>query len=1146
MRILVLLWLFFLPLCSVLFGIDIALVSGECLGGSRLCLEDERSLLLQLKNSLKFKPNVAVKLVTWNESVGCCSWGGVNWDANGHVVCLDLSSELISGGFNNFSSLFSLRYLQSLNLANNSFNSSQIPSGFDKLRNLIYLNLSDGGFSGQIPIEISHLTRLAIIDLSSIYYLTGIPKLKLENPNLRMLVQNLTELRELYLNGVNISAHGKEWCRALSSSVPNLQVLSLPNCYLSGPLDSSLLKLRSLSSIRLDSNNFSAPVLEFLANFSNLTQLRLSSCGLYGTFPEKIFQVPTLQILDLSNNKLLLGSLPEFPQNGSLGTLVLSDTKFSGEVPNSIGNLKRLTRIELAGCDFSGPIPNSLADLTQLVYLDLSNNKFSGPIPPFSLSKNLTRINLSHNYLTGPIPSSHLDGLVNLVTLDLRNNSLNGSLPMPLFSLPSLQKIQLSNNQFSGPLSKFSVVPSVLDTLDLSSNNLEGQIPVSIFDLQCLNILDLSSNKFNGTVLLSSFQKLGNLTTLSLSYNNLSINSSVGNPTLPLPLNLTTLKLASCKLRTLPDLSTQSRLTYLDLSDNQIHGKIPNWIWKIGNGSLAHLNLSHNLLEDLQEPLSNFTTDLSILDLHSNQLHGQIPAPPQSCSYVDYSDNRFTSSIPDGIGVYISFTIFFSLSKNNITGSIPRSICNATYLQVLDLSDNNLSGKVPSCLIEYGTLGVLNLRRNNFSGAIPGKFPVNCLLQTLDLSGNRIEGKIPGSLANCTALEVLNLGNNQMNGTFPCLLKSITTLRVLVLRGNNFQGSIGCPKSNSTWAMLQIVDLAFNNFSGKLPATCFSTWTAMTAGENEVPSKLKHLQFRVLQFGQLYYQDAVTVTSKGLEMELVKVLTLYTSIDLSCNNFQGDIPEVMGNFTSLYVLNLSHNGFTGHIPSSIGNLRQLESLDLSRNRLSGEIPTQLAKLNFLSVLNLSFNQLVGRIPAGNQMQTFSETSYEGNKLCGWPLNITCTDPPPSEDKRFQDKRFQDKEKFDWEFIITGLGFGVGAGIIVAPLIFWKKGRKWLDECVDRFVLLILPIVRLLYTNYGRVEAEEAFGIELTDITGGYEDSDEEKDEIEFGSFDVRFCVFCTKLDIGMKKPIHDPNCSCHDSPPILSSSSSSSSSSSQI
>ncbi|KAL6337695.1 hypothetical protein AAG906_037288 [Vitis piasezkii] len=780
MRIALFSWLYFLPLCSIVFGIHVALVSGECLSDGSICLEDQMSLLLQLKNTLKFNVAASSKLVSWNPSMDCCSWGGVTWDATGHVVALDLSSQSIYGGFNNSSSIFSLQYLQSLNLADNTY-SSQIPSGFDS-------------------IEISRLTKLVTIDFS-VLYLPGVPTLKLESPNLRMLVQNLTELRELYLDGVNISAQGKEWCQALSSSLPNLQVLSLASCYLYGPLDSSLQKLRSLSSIRLDSNNFSAPVLEFLANFSNLTQLRLSSCGLKGTFPEKIFQVPTLQILDLSNNKLLLGSLPEFPQNGSLETLVLPDTKFSGKVPNSIGNLKRLTRIELARCNFSGPIPNSTANLAQLVYLDLSENKFSGPIPPFSLSKNLTRINLSHNYLTGPIPSSHCQ------------------------------------------------VFSVLDTLDLSSNNLEGPIPVSVFDLHCLNILDLSSNKFNGTVELSSFQKLGNLSTLSLSYNFLSTNASVGNPTSPLLSNLTTLKLASCKLRTLPDLSTQSRLTHLDLSDNQIRGSIPNWIWKIGNGSLI---------------------------------------------YVDYSDNRFTSSIPDDIGVYISFTIFFSLSKNNITGSIPRSICNATYLQVLDFSDNNLSGKVPSCLIEYGTLGVLNLRRNHFSGAIPGKFPVNCLLQTLDLSGNRLEGKIPGSLASCTALEVLNLGNNQMNGTFPCLLKNITTMRVLVLRGNKFQGSIGCPKSNSTWAMLQIVDLAFNNFSGKLPAKSFSTWTAMMAGENEVQSKLKQLQSRVLQFGQLYYQDAVTVTSKGREMELVKVLTLFTSIDLSCNNFEGDIPEVMG------------------------------------------------------------------------------------------------------------------------------------------------------------------------------------------------------------------------------------------------------------
>ena len=908
-----------------------------------VCLEDEMMLLLQLKSTLKFNDASSNKLVSWNQSTHCCSWGGVIWDATGHVVSLDLSSEFISGGFNGSSSLFNLQHLQRLNLANNAF-SSQIPPGFGKLGNLIYLNLSEAEFYGQIPIEISGLTRLVTIDISILYF-PGHPLLKLENPNLRMMVQNLTELRELYLDGVNISAQGKEWCQALSSSVPNLHVLSLQSCFLSGPLDSSLLKLRSLSSVRLDNNNFSAaPVPDFLANFSNLTQLRLSSCGLNGAFPEKIFQVRTLQILDLSNNMLLKGSLPEFPQGGSLETLVLSNTKFSGILPNSIGNLKRLTIIELRDCDFSGPIPKAMANLTQLVYLDFSYNKFSGSIPPMSLSKSLTHIDLYHNYrivfshnnLTGPISSFHWDGLVNLVVLDLRNNSLNGSLPTQLLSLPSLQTIQLNNNHFSGPLSEFPVVPfSALNTLDLSSNNLEGPIPESVFHLQSLNILDLSSNKFNGTVEPSSFQKLGNLTALSLSYNNLSINAGLATPAFPLPLNLTALKLASCKLRTFPDLSTHSGLAYLDLSENQISGSIPSWIWKIGNGSPGHLNLSHNLLEDLQQPLSNLPPFLSTLDLRFNQLRGPIPTPPLYSGYVDYSNNRFTSSIPHDIGLYISYTSFFSLSNNNITGIIPSSICNASYLQVLDLSDNAFSGTIPSCLIQNENLAVLNLGKNRLIGNIPGELGHMCSLQTLDLNKNLLHGKIPKSLAHCEALEVLNLGNNGMNDTFPFWLKNISSLRVLVLRGNKFYGHIGCPDSNSTWPMLQIVDLAMNNFNGVLPEKCFSNWRAMMAGENDVQSKSNYLKFKILQFSQLYYQDAVTVTSKGQEMELVKVLTIFTSIDFSCNNFQGEIPKDIGGLKLLYVLNLS----------SIGQLRQLESLDLSQNKLSGEIPAQLASLN---------------------------------------------------------------------------------------------------------------------------------------------------------------------------------------------------------
>jgi hypothetical protein len=105
------------------------------------CLEDQYSLLLQLKNKLTFDHEFSTKLKLWNKNTSCCNWSGVTCDNEGHVIGLDLSEESITGGFNNSSSLFSLQHLERLNLAENRFN-SLIPSGFNKLVMLNYLNLS--------------------------------------------------------------------------------------------------------------------------------------------------------------------------------------------------------------------------------------------------------------------------------------------------------------------------------------------------------------------------------------------------------------------------------------------------------------------------------------------------------------------------------------------------------------------------------------------------------------------------------------------------------------------------------------------------------------------------------------------------------------------------------------------------------------------------------------------------------------------------------------------------------------------------------------------------------------------------------------------------------------------------------------------
>ncbi|XP_068487997.1 receptor-like protein 7 isoform X1 [Phaseolus vulgaris] len=1098
-------------------------------GVSGQIVEGQQQSLLKLKNSLKFEQEKSHKLVFWNSSIDCCKWTGVTCDKEGQVIGLDLNGESINGGFDNSSTLFNLQSLRILNLSVNNF-SSEIPSGFSKLKNLTYLNLSHAGFVGQIPIEISSLTRLVTLDISSLSFLFGKP-LKLEKIDLQMLVKNLTMIRQLYMDGVSVSAKGNEWINALLQ-LHSLQELSMSNCNLSGPLDPSLTRLQNLSIIRLDQNNFSSSVPKNFADFPNLVILHLSSCGLTGIFPEKIFQVTTLSDIDLSYNDYLNGSLPGLPLNGSLQKLIVSHTRFSGALPTSIGNLKQLSILDLSNCHFNGTLPSSMSGLKELTSLLLSFNNFTGPIPSLNMFRNLTHLDFSHNNFTGSITYAHLEGLRKLVQIDLQDNLLDGNIPSSLFALPSVQRIYLSNNHFCGQLDEFSnISSSMLESLDLRSNNLEGPIPASIFNLTSLIVLQLSFNKLKGTIKLDVIQRLPKLSKLALSHNNLSVDTNLTDVGFVSSLhNMSSLELASCHLTEFPSfLRNHSKITTLDLSSNHIQGSIPTWIWQLD--SLAQLNLSHNLLTSLEGSVQNTSSYLSLIDLHANKLQGKLQIFPVNVTYLDYSSNNF-NFISSDVGTRMSRIIFLSLSKNNLSGSIPQFLCNSSSLLVLDVSYNNFDRKIPECLTQSETLVVLNLQHNKFKGSIPDKFPVPCALKTLDLNSNQLQGPIPKSIANCTSLEVLDLGNNEVDDGFPFFLNIISRLRVLVLRRNKFHGHIACPRTSDFWDMLQIVDVAFNNFSGLLPAKCLKTWKAMMLDEDRV-SKFSPIESKILTFDGIYYHDSVTLTVKGLQLEFVKVLNLVTSVDFSSNNFEGTIPEELMDFTRLYALNLSHNGLTGQIPSSIGNLKQLESLDLSSNNLGGEIPTQFERLNFLSYLNLSFNRLVGKIPVGRQIQTFDASSYVGNAdLCGIPLNM-CPDQRNSKSEVHTDSG----AKFDWTFVSIGVGFGVGAGMVVAPSLFLESLKKWSNHIIDKALLVILPMLGLTWIpihDDDDEDTEEETKKNNSDMEE-YCDYNEIQDNLVHQRFRGRYCVLCSKLHISNKKVIHDPRCTCFPSPPISTS-----------
>ncbi|EOY13372.1 Receptor like protein 33 [Theobroma cacao] len=387
----------------------------------------------------------------------------------------------------------------------------------------------------------------------------------------------------------------------------------------------------------------------------------------------------------------------------------------------------------------------------------------------------------------------------------------------------------------------------------------------------------------------------------------------------------------------------------------------------------------------------------------------------------------------------------FLISKNKLVGEIPYSICNLISISVLDLSNNELSGAIPDCLASRGkmpNLTVLDLHMNKFHGNIPDSFVVGNKLQILNLNNNDFDGPFPKSLENCHDLQVLNLGNNKINGTFPHWLGTLPQLQVLVLRSNYFHGQISPSENESHFSALRILDLSHNEFSGLLPTTYFKSFRGMMTLSNVQRTSMEDLN--------RYYHFSVLVTMKGMDLVLERILTLFTTIDMSSNKFHGEIPEIVGNLISLQVLNFSHNSLTGHIPSSVGKLTALESLDLSTNKLVGEIPMQLNGLKFLEVLNLSQNQLVGLIPQGNQFNTFLNDSYGGNLgLCGFPVSKRCgkdEEQEPPESALHEEGIFPCP--LDWKFVMMGYGCGLVLGLSTGYIMLTIGKPEWLVRMVQ--------------------------------------------------------------------------------------------------
>lgn len=682
-----------------LLFIGLFVISSACVCSSSSIKTDVDALVL-FKKMIKRDPNGV--LSNWDMNSDLCSWNGVTC-SQGRLTQLDLSGNFLVGHVS-FYPLGSLDMLSVLKLASNSFtvNSTsllELPYGlkqldlslsglvglvpeslFSKCPNLEDVNLSFNNLTGPLPDNFfAGSNKLQSLDVSY-NNLTG--------PISGLKIESSCSLLQLDLSGNRIS----DSIPVALSNCTNLQSLTLVSNLFSGPIPRLFGQLTSLQRLDLSHNNITGWIPPELGNAcSSLQELTLSNNNLSGPIPDSFSTCSWLQNLDLSNNNIS-GPFPSpILQNlRSLENLLLSNNMISGPFPASLSNCKNLRIIDFSSNKFSGVIPPDLCPgAASLEELRVPDNLISGKIPPeLSKCSKLKKIDFSLNELVGEIPAeigqlenleqliawfNGLEGKIppelgqckNLKNLILNNNHLTGEIPVQLFSSSNLEWISLTSNELTGQIPREFGLLSRLAVLQLGNNSLSGEIPHELASCSSLVWLDLNSNKLTGEIPPRLGRQLGAKALNGiLSGNTLVFVRNVGNSCKGVGgllefagirperlLQVPTLR--SCDFTRLysgPILSLFTKyqtLEYLDLSYNQLRGKIPDEMGEMV--ALQVLELSHNQLSGEIPSSLGKLKDLGVFDASHNRLQGQIPDSFSNLSFlvqIDLSNNELTGQIP--------------------------------------------------------------------------------------------------------------------------------------------------------------------------------------------------------------------------------------------------------------------------------------------------------------------------------------------------------------------------------------------------------------------------------------------------------------------------------------------------------------------
>ncbi|XP_021812002.1 probable LRR receptor-like serine/threonine-protein kinase At3g47570 [Prunus avium] len=253
-----------------------------------------------------------------------------------------------------------------------------------------------------------------------------------------------------------------------------------------------------VASLNLSYMGFTGTIPPHLGNLSFLVALSFNNNSFHGTLPYELSYLHRLKLVSFGYNNFV-GSIPSwFGAFPKLQGFYLYGNQFSGSIPTTIFNLSTLRVIVLSGNQLSGGIPREIGNLTMLNEIYLDHNNFNEIPQEIGFLHQLEKLYIEFNALKGHVPMVVFN-MSSLTTLTLYGNSLSGGLPDNICQHhPSLEKVNLGDNQFAGPLPSKLWQCTKLLNLSLVENNFSGSIPKTIGNLTMLKGIYLDSNNFNG------------------------------------------------------------------------------------------------------------------------------------------------------------------------------------------------------------------------------------------------------------------------------------------------------------------------------------------------------------------------------------------------------------------------------------------------------------------------------------------------------------------------------------------------------------------------------------------------------------------------------------------------------------------------